>query len=91
MVRLLVVAIVLASVLPATGAARGIAQGVSNAAIFVLFLLNGLRLPRGEVLQGMRHGRFLFPLALWCFLVMGLAGWALAEAGDALPLPATRL
>ena len=50
MVRLLVLAILLASFLPAAGNAREIAQWISNGAIFVLFFLNGLRLPRDEVL-----------------------------------------
>lgn len=78
MARLLVLAIVLASVMPATGPARGIAQGVSNAAIFVLFLLNGLRLSRAEVRRGIGHWRYLLPLALWCFVAMALAGKAFA-------------
>jgi sodium/bile acid cotransporter 7 len=89
LVRLLGLAILLASLLPVTGAYRPIAQGISNGAIFVLFLLNGLRLPRAEVLRGMRHMRFLAPLALWCFGAMSLAGWGLARAGDALMLPPT--
>ncbi len=76
MVRLLVLAIVLASVFPATGEARSIAQGVSNAAIFVLFLLNGLRLSRADVRRGIGHWRFLLPLLLWCFGAMALAGKA---------------
>lgn len=87
LVRLLVLAIVLASVLPVTAEHRPAAQAVSNAAIFLLFLLNGLRLPRAEVLRGMGHGRFLLPLGLWCFGVMGLAGWGLSRAGEALLLP----
>lgn len=87
LVRLLALAILLASVLPVTAEYRPIAQGVSNGAIFLLFLLNGLRLPRNEVLRGIAHMRFLLPLALWCFLAMGLAGWALAKAGAALALP----
>lgn len=87
LVRLLVLAIVLASVLPVTAAYRPAAQAVSNAAIFLLFLLNGLRLPRAEVLRGIVHMRFLAPLALWCFLAMGFAGWSLAKAGEALELP----
>ena len=74
MVRLLVLATVLASVLPATGEARGIAQGVSNLAIFVLFLLNGLRLSRAGVRRGIGHWRLLLPLALWCFVAMALIG-----------------
>ena len=74
MVRLLVLAIVLASVLPATGQWRDVAQGVSNAAIFVLFLLNGLRLSRADVRRGIGHWRFLLPLTLWCFVAMALVG-----------------
>jgi len=89
LVRLLALAIVLASVVPVTAQYRPIAEGVSNGAIFVLFLLNGLRLPRAEVLKGMRHMRFLLPLALWSFGAMSLAGWSLAQAGSALALPPT--
>jgi sodium/bile acid cotransporter 7 len=80
MVRLLVLATVLASVLPATGEARGVAQGVSNLAIFVLFLLNGLRLSRAAVMRGIGHWRLLLPLALWCFVAMALIGKGLALA-----------
>lgn len=87
LVRLLALAIVLASVLPVTAEYRPIAQGVSNGAIFLLFLLNGLRLPRTEVLRGIAHMRFLLPLTLWCFVAMGLAGWGLAKLGATLALP----
>jgi len=89
LVRLLGLAILLASVLPVSREHRPVAEAVSNGAIFVLFLLNGLWLPRAEVLRGMRHMRFLLPLALWCFAVMGLAGWGLSKAGAALHLPPT--
>ena len=89
LVRLLLPAILLAAFVPVTGEGRAVARLVSDGAIFLLFLLNGLRLPRAEVLKGMRHLRFLVPLALWCFAVMGLAGWGLARAGDALLLPPT--
>lgn len=78
MVRLLVVAGLLASVVPAVGSARSVAQGVSNAAIFLLFFLNGLRLPRGEVVRGIAHWRFLVPLTLWCLGAMALLGLGLA-------------
>ncbi len=81
MVRLLVLTLVLATVLPVTAPWRPLAQGVSNAAIFGLFLLNGLRLPRAEVARSLRHLRLLLPLAAWCFLGMGLAGWGLASLG----------
>lgn len=82
LVRLLALAILLASVVPVTAGYRPVAQAVSNGAIFLLFLLNGLRLPRAEVLRGIRHARFLLPLALWSFVAMGLAGWGLAKAGE---------
>ena len=89
LVRLLALAILLASFLPVTSEYRPAAEAVSNGAIFVLFLLNGLRLPRAEVLRGMRHMRLLVPLALWSFGAMSLAGWALAQAGAALQLAPT--
>jgi sodium/bile acid cotransporter 7 len=87
LVRLLALAIVLASVLPVTAEYRPTAQAVSNGAIFLLFLLNGMRLPRAEVLRGIVHMRFLAPLALWSFLAMGFAGWGLARVGEVLALP----
>ncbi len=87
LVRLLVLAIVLASLLPVSAQYRPFAQAVSNGAIFLLFLLNGLRLPRAEVLRGIRHARFLLPLALWCFVAMAGLGWGLAKLGAALALP----
>ncbi|MGX7895416.1 bile acid:sodium symporter family protein [Tsuneonella sp. HG222] len=80
LVRLLLAAIVLASVLPVSASLRPVAQGVSNGAVFLLFLLNGLRLPRAEVLRGIGHVRFLLPLVLWCFGAMALIGWGLSHA-----------
>ena len=82
MVRLLLAAIALAVVLPVHGSARDAAQFVSNAAVFVLFFLNGVRLPRHEVLAGLSNHRLLWPLVAWCFGAMALAGWALAAAGQ---------
>ena len=80
MVRLLVAAIGLALLAPAAGAWREAAQWVSNGAVFLLFLLNGLRLPRSEVGQGLKHWQLLVPLAGWCFGAMTLAGWTLWQA-----------
>ena len=86
LVRLLLLAILLASVMPVTGEGEAIARAVSNTAIFLLFLLNGLRLPRAEVLRGLRNWRFLLPLVLWVFAGMGMAGWTMALLADhALP------
>ncbi len=84
LVRLLVVAIVLATVLPVTGDGREIARFVSDAAIFLLFLLNGLRLPRAEVARGIGNWRFLLPLFVWCFLGLGAVGWLAWQAGAAI-------
>ena len=81
MVRLLLAAIALALVLPVAGAARETAQFVSNAAVFLLFFLNGVRLPRHEVVAGITNHRLLVPLTLWCFGAMALAGWALWQLG----------
>ena len=82
LVRLLLLAILLATVLPVTGEERVYAQYVANAAIFLLFLLNGLRLPRDEVLRGIGNLRFLLPVILWCFGAMALAGWGISRALD---------
>lgn len=86
LVRLLLLAIALATFVPVTGEARGTAQAVSNSAVFLLFLLNGLRLPRAEVRRGLTNLRFLLPLVIWCFGVMGLAGWGISSlAGGVVP------
>ncbi|MCZ8320283.1 MAG: bile acid:sodium symporter [Novosphingobium sp.] len=82
MVRLLALAIGLALVLPVHGAAHQTAQFVANAAVFLLFFLNGLRLPRGEVRAGIGNHRLLWPLAGWVFGAMGLAGWLLWQGGQ---------
>ncbi|MWV28151.1 bile acid:sodium symporter [Aurantiacibacter rhizosphaerae] len=88
LVRLLLLAIVLASIVPVTGENRAIARVISDCAIFLLFLLNGLRLPRQQVLKGIRNARFLLPLIVWVFGVMGLAGWGLSRIGEGV-LPST--
>ncbi|MFN3516351.1 MAG: bile acid:sodium symporter family protein [Novosphingobium sp.] len=82
MVRLLMLAIGLALVMPVTGGARERAQFIANAAVFLLFFLNGVRLPRHEVAQGLTNHRLLWPLVAWCFGGMALAGWGLWQAGQ---------
>ncbi|MFM5952787.1 MAG: bile acid:sodium symporter family protein [Novosphingobium sp.] len=82
MVRLLVLAIALAVLLPVKGSAREVAQFVSNGAVFLLFFLNGLRLPRHEVVTGLTNHRLLWPLVAWCFGGMALVGWGLWQAGQ---------
>lgn len=88
LVRLLLLAILLASFVPVTGEGRFYARLLSDGAIFLLFFLNGLRLPRGEVLSGMSNLRFLLPLIAWCFGAMGLLGWFFADYA-AFSLPPT--
>ncbi len=82
MVRLLALAIALALVVPVAGSAREVAQFIANAAVFLLFFLNGVRLPRHEVAAGLSNHRLLWPLVAWCFGGMALAGWALWQAGQ---------
>ncbi len=57
MIAVLLLATALALMLPATGEARGLAGAVSNAGIFLLFLVNGMRVRRGEIARGL--GAFL--------------------------------
>lgn len=82
MVRLLALAIALALVVPVKGGARDLAQFVANAAVFLLFFLNGVRLPRHEVMTGLGNHRLLWPLVAWCFGGMALAGWGLWQLGQ---------
>ena len=80
--------ILLASLLPVRGEAVPIAQGVSTAAIVLLFFLNGVRLPRDEVLHGIRNWRLQGGNLFYSFGVMALFGLALRAATAPL-LPAT--
>lgn len=86
MVRLLLLAMGLATVLPVGGRWADLAQFVANAAVFLLFFLNGLRLPRREVIAGMGKWRLLVPLTGFVFVAMPAAGWMLWQAtGQLLP------
>ena len=86
MVRLLLLAIFLATVLPVSGRWAEVAQFVSNAAVFLLFFLNGLRLPRREVIAGIGKWRLLVPLVLFVYAAMPAAGWLLWQGtGQVLP------
>ena len=87
-VPVLLATIGLASLLPVRGGAVPIAQGVSTAAIVLLFFLNGVRLPRDEVLHGIRNWRLQAGALGFCFGVMALLGVA-AQAVAAPWLPPT--
>jgi solute carrier family 10 (sodium/bile acid cotransporter), member 7 len=82
MVRLLLLAIALATALPVSEAWHEAAQLASNAAVFVLFFLNGVRLPRREVIAGIGKLRLIVPLVAWVFGAMTAAGWLLWHAGQ---------
>lgn len=81
MLRLLALAILLAAFLPATGDARHIAQILSSAGIFLIFLLNGMKIARGDILAGVANLRFIIPLVVWVFGAMALIGLGLSYVG----------
>lgn len=86
MIAVLLLATLLAIVLPAAGEIRGTAQTVSNIAIFVLFLVNGMRIARGEIAKGLANWRFFVPLFAWVFGAMPLIGFGLSSvAANLLP------
>ncbi|TMM49765.1 bile acid:sodium symporter family protein [Qipengyuania marisflavi] len=91
MLRMLVAAVLLAALLPARGEARDTAQLVANAAVFLLFLLNGLRIARRDVLAGLANWRFLLPLILFVFGAMALLGLGLNALSEPLLPPAIAL
>lgn len=74
MIAVLVIATLAGFVLPASGEAREPAQLVTSAAIFVLFLVNGMRVARAEIAQGFVNLRFFVPLLLFVFGAMALMG-----------------
>lgn len=79
MLRLLVAAVVLAAILPIPAAKSDNAQSVANVGIFVLFLLNGMRVSRSEIGRGLFNWRFILPMVLWVFGAMALAGLGLSK------------
>lgn len=79
MIAVLLAATALALVLPATGEARGIAGLVSNIGIFVLFLVNGMRIRRSEIARGLTNWRYFGPLMLFVFGGMALTGLGFAS------------
>ena len=84
----LLATIVVASLLPVRGDAVPVAQGISTAAIVLLFFLNGVRLPRHEVLHGIRNWKLQGGAFAFCFGAMALAGLG-AQALTAPLLPPT--
>lgn len=82
MIAVLLLATALALMLPATGEARGLAGAVSNAGIFLLFLVNGMRVRRGEIARGLANWRYFGPLMLFVFGAMALGGMGFAAVAE---------
>lgn len=90
MIAVLALATLVALVLPATGEWQASARHVSNGGIFLLFLVNGMRIARGDIARGLGNWRFFAPLFAWIFGAMALAGLGLSwlAAGLLTPLVA---
>lgn len=80
MIAVLLLATGVALFYPADGEARSTAQIVSNAAIFVLFLVNGMRIARSEIARGLSNWRFFAPLFVFVFAAMPIIGLGLSHA-----------
>ncbi|MBH9536246.1 bile acid:sodium symporter [Novosphingopyxis sp. YJ-S2-01] len=78
-VLLLFATVLLASVLPVSGRSAEIASIVSSAAIFLLFLLHGLRLPREELGRALKNWKLQAALFVFVFAVMAGAGYGLSH------------
>lgn len=83
MIAVLVMATGLALIFPAAGELRNTARTVSSTGIFLLFLVNGMRIARGEITHGLRNWRYFGPLMLWVFGVMALGGMGISLVATA--------
>jgi sodium/bile acid cotransporter 7 len=90
MIAVLLLATIAGFVVPAAGEFRPTAQTIVSGAIFLLFLVNGMRVERGEIARAFTNWRFFLPLFLWVFGVMTLAGLGIftISAGYLSPLVA---
>ena len=91
MIAVLVIATLLASILPARGDVRLVASAVSNGGIFVLFLVNGMRIRRSEIARGLANWRYFGPLVLFVFGAMALAGMGFAKVASGVLPPLVAL
>lgn len=81
-------AVALAILLPVRGTAAGAIDALTLAAIFSLFFLHGVRLPREALLSGLTVWRLHAAILGCTFLLFPLAGNALSAAFPALLTPA---
>lgn len=78
-VQLLIITILIASFLPVSGNNAKIATIISQIGIFSLFFLNGVRLPRREVIEGVRNWRLQGSIYIWVFGIMPFIGYILSR------------
>lgn len=76
LVPILLLVLLAASLFPVHGAGLPIAGAVSTIAFIILFFMNGVRLPRHEVIAGIRNIRLQGGIFFFCFGVMAAAGVA---------------
>ena len=83
----LLAALLLGIRVPVAGAAAAAVDGLTLAAIFALFFLHGVRLPREALLAGVTDWRLHLAILALTFLLFPLAGLALAFALPGLLAP----
>lgn len=85
-VLMLLLTILAAALLPVTGVAAVFAGHAVSVAIFLLFFLHGLRLPRAEVIVAMRNWRLQGIMFAFVFAFMPLLAFGAVQAqGGLLP------
>jgi sodium/bile acid cotransporter 7 len=83
----LIATMAIAAALPVAGRAAGLVDALTLAAIFALFFLHGVRLPREALLSGITDWRLHLAILALTFAVFPLAGLGLSAAVPGL-LPA---
>lgn len=91
MIGVLAFGLLASLVFPVAADARGTARLISDVGIFLLFLLNGMRIARQEIFRGFINWRFFLPLFIWVFGVMALMGLGAAKLSAGLLPPAIAL
>jgi len=74
MIAVLMLATLAGFILPVGGETRPVAQDVASTAIFALFLVNGMRVARGEIIRAFANWRYFLPLLVWVFGAMAILG-----------------
>jgi sodium/bile acid cotransporter 7 len=83
----LLAAVAVATLLPVRGAAAGLVDALTLAAIFALFFLHGVRLPRAALLSGLTDWRLHAAILAATYIAFPMIGLALAAAFPSLLPP----